>query len=111
MERILYIEGSSGISGDMTVSALLDLGASRRYMEEQIEKLPLEGYRLLVGRTTKNGIEACAFYVELDETKPQPYRDYDNIRKMLFQAELDAGVRELSLRIFTVLAEAEAKVH
>ena len=46
MERILYIEGSSGISGDMTVSALLDLGASRRYMEEQIEKLPLEGYRL-----------------------------------------------------------------
>ena len=70
MERILYIEGSSGISGDMTVSALLDLGASRRYMEEQIEKLPLEGYRLLVGRTTKNGIEACAFYVELDETKP-----------------------------------------
>mgnify|MGYP003373226205 FL=1 len=111
MERILFIEGSSGISGDMTVSALLDLGASRRYMEEQIEKLPLEGYRLLVGRTMKNGIEACAFYVEMDETKPQPYRDYDTIRKMLFQAELDAGVRELSLRIFTVLAEAEAKVH
>ncbi len=111
MERILYIEGSSGISGDMTVSALLDLGASRQYMEKQIEKLPLEGYRLLIGRTMKNGIEACAFYVEMDGTKSQPYRDYDTIRKMLFQAELDREVRELSLRIFTVLAEAEAKVH
>ena len=39
MNRILYLEGSSGISGDMTVSALLDLGASRTFMEDEIKKL------------------------------------------------------------------------
>ena len=111
MNRILYLEGSSGISGDMTVSALLDLGASKTFMEDEIKKLPLEGYRLLVGRTSKNGIDACAFYVELDENSPQPLRDYRQIREMLCRSPLDDTVREVSLRIFTVLAQAEAKVH
>jgi len=111
MNRILYLEGSSGISGDMTVSALLDLGASRTFMENEIKKLPLEGYRLLVGRTVKNGIDACAFYVELDENSPQPLRDYRQIREMLCQSSLEEQVRETALRIFTVLAQAEAKVH
>lgn len=111
MNKILYLEGSSGISGDMTVSALLDLGASREKLEKELSKLPLDGYRLIIGRTVKNGIDACAFYVELDESKPQPLRDFRQIRTLLLESELEEKVKELSLQIFFVLAKAEAKVH
>lgn len=111
MNRVLYLEGSSGISGDMTVSALLDLGVSKEKIEEELQKLPLDGYRLIVGKTSKNGIEACAFYVELDENRPQPLRDYRQIRELLTESALDEKVKTLAIHIFTVLAKAEAKVH
>ena len=111
MNKILYLEGSSGISGDMTVSALLDLGASREKLENELKKLPLDGYRLVIGRTVKNGIDACAFYVELDESKPQPLRDFRQIRTLLLESELEEKVKELALQIFFTLAKAEAKVH
>ena len=55
MNRILYLECNSGISGDMTVSALLDLGASRERLENELKKLPLTGYRTVIGKTQKNG--------------------------------------------------------
>ncbi len=110
-ERILYLEGSSGISGDMTVSALLDLGASRERLEEELKKLPLDGYRLVIGRTEKCGIDACAFFVELDASRPQPMRNYRQIRSMIQEAGLSEGVRRRALDIFHVLACAEARVH
>jgi uncharacterized protein (TIGR00299 family) protein len=111
MGKILYLEGSSGISGDMTVSALLDLGASKDYLREELGKLPIQDYRLLIGRTEKRGIDACVFYVELDEEKQQPLRDYKEIRDMLSASELDGKAKVLALRIFRILAEAEARVH
>ena len=110
-DRILYLEGSSGISGDMTVSALLDLGADREHLKREIAKLPLEGYRLVIGRTEKCGIDACAFFVEMDAAKPQPARNYRQIRQMLEESQLDPKVKERALAIFGVLAEAEAAVH
>ena len=110
-DRILYLEGSSGISGDMTVSALLDLGADREYLKREIGKLPLEGYRLVIGRTEKCGIDACAFFVEMDASRPQPARNYRQIRQMLEESQLEPKVKERALAIFGVLAEAEAGVH
>ena len=110
-DRILYLEGSSGISGDMTVGALLDLGADREHLKRELAKLPLEGYRLVIGRTEKCGIDACAFFVEMDAAKPQPARNYRQIRQMLEESQLDSKVKERALAIFGVLAEAEAAVH
>ena len=110
-DRILYLEGSSGISGDMTVSALLDLGADREYLKREIGKLPLEGYRLVIGRTEKCGIDACAFFVEMYASRPQPARNYRQIRQMLEESQLEPKVKERALAIFGVLAEAEAGVH
>lgn len=65
-EKILYLECYSGISGDMTVGALLDLGASREKLEQTLEKLGVEGYHLHFGRTQKCGIDAYDFDVHLD---------------------------------------------
>ena len=49
-EKILYLECYSGISGDMTVGALLDLGADAGHLREELKKLPAEGYELRFGR-------------------------------------------------------------
>lgn len=66
-EKILYLECASGISGDMTVGALLDLGASRQVLEEALKSLGIGGYHLHFGRTKKCGIDAYDFDVHLED--------------------------------------------
>lgn len=67
MGKTLYLECYSGISGDMTVGALLDLGAREEVLREALEALPLKGYEITIGRTKKCGIDACDFDVILEE--------------------------------------------
>lgn len=66
-EKILYFDCSSGISGDMTVGALLDLGASREELERVLRSAGVDGYHLHFGRTKKCGIDAFDFDVHLEE--------------------------------------------
>ena len=67
MEKILYLECNSGISGDMTVGALLDLGADRGALERALGSLGVGGYHLHFGRTKKCGLDAFDFDVHLEE--------------------------------------------
>lgn len=67
MKKILYLECYSGISGDMTVASLLDLGADRKVLEDALASLHVDGYEIKIGRTFKCGIDACDFDVILDE--------------------------------------------
>ena len=76
MPNKLYLECYSGISGDMTVAALLDLGADQQVLMEGLESLNLPGYQLKIGRVKKNGIDACDFDVILDE--PENHHDHDH---------------------------------
>ena len=76
MPNKLYLECYSGISGDMTVAALLDLGADQQVLLEGLESLNLPGYQLKIGRVKKNGIDACDFDVILDE--PEHHHDHDH---------------------------------
>lgn len=64
--RTLYLDCSSGISGDMTVAALLDLGADAQTLQNALASLPLEGYRIEISQVTKSGLQACDFHVILD---------------------------------------------
>lgn len=66
-QHTLIIDGTSGISGDMTVAALLDLGASEEYLREQLATLPVGGFEIAVTRVNKHGIDACDFDVQLAE--------------------------------------------
>lgn len=66
-KRMLYLECYSGISGDMTVGALLDLGANEEKLRRTLNLLELPGYEITVGRTKKNEIDACSFDVILPE--------------------------------------------
>ena len=66
MEKMLYFECGTGISGDMTVAALLDLGADRVALERMLASLPLQGFRTEIRRVSKAGLDACDFSVILD---------------------------------------------
>ena len=66
-DHILYLECCSGISGDMTVAALLDLGADEQKLTKALASLPLDGYRIQISRVKKSGLDACDFAVILDE--------------------------------------------
>ena len=67
MGKSLYLECYSGISGDMTVAALLDLGADQKVLEDVLESLPVQGFEIKVNRVMKSGIDACDFDVILNE--------------------------------------------
>lgn len=68
MERqTLYLECENGISGDMTVAALLDLGADQRVLERAFKSLPIDGYETVISRVKKSGLDMCDFHVILDE--------------------------------------------
>lgn len=66
MSRTLYLECSSGISGDMTVAALLDLGADEGVLRKALASLPVTGYELHISRVKKAGLDLCDFEVRLD---------------------------------------------
>lgn len=76
MSKTLYLECYSGISGDMTVGALLDLGADKEALKRQLQSLPVEGYRVEISRVKKSGLSACDFNVVLDEAHEN--HDHDN---------------------------------
>ena len=172
MGNTLYLECSSGISGDMTVAALLDLGADQEVMKKAIASLTVEGFSTEVSRVKKSGLDACDFLVRLDEghenhdhdmeylhgegghvhshlhhhndaenhehshegihshshfhdpaethahgdaaghhSHPHIHRGLNDILEIISQADLSSRARALAVRIFTILAEAEAKAH
>lgn len=66
MGKTLYLECESGISGDMTVAALLDLGADQKVLREALASLPVQGFDIRISRVKKSGLDACDFDVVLD---------------------------------------------
>jgi uncharacterized protein (TIGR00299 family) protein len=109
--KILYFDCYAGISGDMTVAALLDLGVPLDLLRDALAGLPLprSGYTLSAEETRCRGIRAVTFTVRVAEEKT--HRHYADIAGMIERSSLPAEVRETAGRIFLRLAEAEAKVH
>lgn len=75
MGKTLYLECESGISGDMTVAALLDLGADQKVLREALASLPVQGFDIRISRVKKSGLDACDFDVVLD--KEHENHDHD----------------------------------
>lgn len=122
MSRELYLECYSGISGDMTVAALLDLGVEESYLRQELEKLHLDGYEIKISRTKKNQITAMDFDVILTEegeghhhhgehVHSHSHNSFKEICELVSRSDLNAHIKEMTLKIFRVIAEAEAKVH
>jgi uncharacterized protein (DUF111 family) len=73
--KTLYLECNSGISGDMTVAALLDLGADENALRAGLASMNVDGYKLSIGRVKKAGIDACDFNVILDSDAHEHHHD------------------------------------
>lgn len=144
--KILYYDCFAGISGDMHLGALLDLGVDFDYLLAELDKLPVEGYEISMEQDIRKGISGKRIKVILDrnyldqhdhETN-QPHkheqlfkssadqhqhdhntsnaerhqlRSFFDIRKIIEESELNNEVKEISLNIFTRIAEAEGKIH
>lgn len=119
MSRVLYFDAFSGVSGDMTVGAMLDLGLDPARLRAELATLPLRGYDLRVASRELFGIRATKFDVEVEGHEhgdhahhgDHPHRPFRDIRAMLEGGALNPAVKERALAIFTTLAEAEGRIH
>lgn len=108
--RIGYLDCASGISGDMTVAALVDAGLDLNVLKTGIDSLNLPGVKLHVEEVQRGGFRAKHFRVEHPEQ--HAHRHLSDIRQIINKSEvLSDNQRDLALRIFHAVAEAEAKVH
>jgi uncharacterized protein (TIGR00299 family) protein len=106
--RICYFDAFSGISGDMTVGALVDAGADWVALEDSLRSLSLEAsFRL--EKTKRKGMAASKFFVDAPEAKA--HRHLSHIEKIIGTGDLSDKTRQNALAVFRRLAEVEAKSH
>jgi len=108
-ERWAFFDCFSGISGDMTLGALIDLGLEVSDLEQVLQLLGLEKISLHARRVTKEHLGGVQ--VEISGPGPQPHRTYRDIQALISQAPLAPRVQELSLKMFRLLGEVEARIH
>jgi uncharacterized protein (TIGR00299 family) protein len=104
-----YFDCFSGISGDMTLGALIDLGTPVKSLQKELARLPLDGFHLKATPMMRNGIQATFVSVEIEESGHS--RDYKTIKSLLEDCPLSDAVKSKSLKIFERLARAEAGIH
>jgi uncharacterized protein (TIGR00299 family) protein len=107
--KIAYLDCASGISGDMTLGALVDAGADLAAINAGIQTLGLPSVRLVASEVKKKGFRAIQITVEHEPE--HKHRHLHHITAMIEGSSLTARQKELAGRIFSKLAEAEAKVH
>lgn len=133
MGKTLYLECYSGISGDMTVAALLDLGADEKVLKAALESLQVKGFEIEISRVKKAGLDACDFLVKLDkkhenhdhdmeylhghshahhhEEHVHEHRGLPEVLEIIENAKISERARGTAIEIFRILASAEAKAH
>ncbi len=109
--NLAYFDCFNGAAGDMIVGALVDAGADAEALTAALAGLGLDGYDLSCEKITKQGFAATQFRVALEEPSNQPHRHLSDIKRIIDKSSLSTGVKERSTRVFSRLAEAEAKVH
>ncbi len=106
--KICYLDAFSGISGDMTVGALLDAGADWSALEAALKSLDL-GATYRVEKTKRKGIAASKFSVQFEEQKT--HRHLPHVERIILKANLSERAQKNALAVFRRLGEAEAKSH
>ncbi len=107
--KILVIEPFSGISGDMMIGALLDLGFNFDELKDKLALLSLKGYELSCEKCMRSGIAATKFNVDAGHS--HHHRGFTDIRQMIESSGLSPWVKDKSIEAFRRLAEAEGKIH
>jgi uncharacterized protein (TIGR00299 family) protein len=107
--EVAYFDCFSGISGDMTLGALLDLGMEIKDFKNEVKKLQLTGYTIEVKHITRHNIAATDVYIKIQDS--QPHRSYQDIKQIITSSKLSEKIKTTSIKIFEQLARAESKIH
>ena len=110
-DRILYFDAFNGVSGDMILGGLLDLGLPLEYLRGRLAALPLEPYRLVARKIDRSGFSGTDFRVELENGGHSHGRTPGQIFGLIEESGLEEPVKEMASSVFRRLAEAEAAVH
>ncbi len=109
--RILYYDCFAGISGDMNLGALLDLGVDPAYLESELKKLNIKGFHLEIAPDLRRGISGTKATVVVEDPDNEKHRHLRHVEEIINNSTLSDKVKTTSLKIFSLIAFAEAKVH
>ena len=124
--KILYFDCSSGISGNMTIGALLEIINDENYLLNELKKLNIDGYEIKISKKVKNGITGTHVDVllehedhhkhkehnhENEHTHHHEHRNLSDVNKIIDNSTLNDEVKKLAKKIFLRVAKAESKVH
>lgn len=107
--KIAYLDCFAGISGDMFLGALVDLGLGVEELKQELTKLGVQGYELSARRVMRKGISGTK--VDVKVTVEQPHRHLKEILDILDNSQLAEDIKQHAKNIFTGLATAEGKIH
>lgn len=124
--KTLYFDCSSGISGNMTLGALLEIVGDEKYLLEELKKLNVDGYKIEISKQVKNGITGTYVDVILENECHHHHHEHDHdhdhhhhhehrnlydVNTIIDNSSLDENTKALAKRIFLRVAKAESKVH
>ena len=112
--RAAYFDCYSGISGDMILGAMVDLGVNIKEIRNALKKIDLKGYKLHSKKIQRNGLASTQITVKIENKKHQhspSHRNFSDIRKLIDQSTLSSVVKNNSIEIFKRIAKVEAQIH
>ena len=110
MSALLYFDCFAGISGDMALGALIDIGVPLKHLREELGRLMVPGFSLGAARVHRSGITARKANVSVHGHEHH-HRTFADIEKIIATSGLAPRVRERSIAVFRLIAEAESRVH
>jgi pyridinium-3,5-bisthiocarboxylic acid mononucleotide nickel chelatase len=108
--KVLCYDCFSGISGDMNLGAMIDLGIDKSFLTEELKKLKLRGWELIAERDQRHGIMGTKVTVK-QTVHEHTHRNLSDITEIISESSLSETVKKLSMEIFMKVANAEAVVH
>jgi len=109
--RILYYDCFAGISGDMNLGAMIDLGVDPDYLKTELQKLNIEGFHLEIQKDIRRGVSGTKATVVIENPENEKHRHLRHVEELVNQSNLSPEVKTMSLKIFDLIAVAEGKVH
>ncbi len=106
--NIAYFDCYSGISGDMMLGALLDLGWKESELRKEAEKLKVSGWELEVKKVSKQGIAGTQVNIRDEKNEP---RAFERLVEIIEKSDLENRVKEKSRSVLTRIGEAESRIH
>lgn len=110
VDKVAYLDCFSGVSGDMLLGAIVDAGIPLKEIEKALKALPLKGYRLEDKKVKRSFLKATKVTVKVTERK-RVLRRWNDIKQMINESGLPDHIKEIGLRIFKSIFEAEGKIH